>query len=361
MYQISPNSLLDSFCMMVVFIMAIYNYMCINDKKRGTSYFFFIVLITLFSLYYRPAGGDFWHYLEAYELGVDYPYHHMEDFYYWVMGLIPNNYLLWRFAIWLPAAIIIAIIFKILKMPSSIATCFFLLLALIDSYYYTRNVLALSILYLAIALYCMRDNFAKKTINTIFFFGLVFASWFLHKSMPVYIILALLSIFLPLNKKYVAIALVAFPLLYGGIMLWASDFISTTQLWLMEGSGEIYLESENTFAANWKGVLSLIIGYAPVTYFYAIAFHYPLSKNNPTYYPFKVFLLYAFFLFFISFLFLGQGSIAIQARLYKSSMLPLAFVVCLFFKNNFGSKQCTYFIYLLAIKYATSLFLEITT
>lgn len=352
MVQLTPNGFLDAICMMAVYILAIYNYICMKNKKSGTNFFFFVMFITLFSLLYRPSDGDFWGYLADYQLGVDNPYHHMEEFYYWVMALIPNDYLLWRVAIWLPAAIIIAIVFRLLKIPSSIAVTFFLLLALLSSYYYTRNVLALSVLYLAMALFCIRDGFTKKALNTALFLALAFASWFLHKSMPIYILLALVAIVLPFNKKYFIVALITFPLLYGVIILLTSNFIEISQLWLSEGAGDLYLEKANSFAPNWKGVISFIISYAPIIYFYIIAFKYPLPKNNPDYLPYKVFLLFSFFLLYVSFLYLGQGSNAIQGRLYKSSMLPLTYVICLFFKNNEGSKQCKYFIYLLVIKYA---------
>lgn len=350
MFQLTPNGLLDAFCMIAVYLLAIYNYACMKDRKRGTGFFFFVVFITLFSLFYRPEDGDFWHYLEAYRQGVDYPYHHMEDFYYWLMSLIPNNYLLWRVSIWLPTAIIICIIFKIMKIPSNNATTFFLLLALTNAFYYTRNALALSVLYLALVIFCVRNHVVKKTLNTVLFIALTFASWYLHKSMPVYILLALMAIILPFNKKYILASLIAFPLLYGVILSLTTNFVEIVQLWLMENAGDVYLEGENLFAANWKGVVGLIVGYLPIVYFYLIAFRRPLSKENPEFQSYKTFLLLSFFLFYISFLFSGQGSIAIQGRLYKSSMMPMAFVVCLFFKNNWGSKECRFFIFLMVLK-----------
>ena len=131
-----PNPLLDDLCMFAVYMVAIYNYYCMDRDKKGTNYVFFVLFILLFSLLYRPIGGDFWHYLLFYEDGT---HGHMEDFYYWLMEVIPNNYILWRIAIWLPAAIFLAIVFKMMKVPSSYATSFFLLLALHTSFYYTRN------------------------------------------------------------------------------------------------------------------------------------------------------------------------------------------------------------------------------
>lgn len=361
MFQLDYNSLLDIICMMAVFLLAIYNYSCMHNNKKGTGEFFFVIFILLFSLFYRPEGGDFWGYLEDYELGVNQTYRHMEPFYYWLMGLIPNNYLLWRIAIWLPAAIIIAFINKLLTIPSNIATVCFLSFALLNAYYYTRNALALSVLYLGMAILAQKGHFAQKTMHFILFAGLAFVSWFLHRSMPLYIGIALMSVVLPFNKKYILGAIIAFPLLYGSIYLISSNLLGVAQLWLADETGEFYLEQQNLFSANWKGIVSLIIGYLPIVYFYFIAFRKPLSQDNPDFNRFKLFLLLAFFLFFISFLFLGQGSDALQGRIYKSSMMPFAFTVGLYFKHYSGSRHCKAFVSLFVISIVWKLFVATAT
>ena len=356
MLQLTPNILLDTICMVAVYILAIYNYICMKDKRKGTGYFFFVVFITLFSLLYRPKGGDFWGYLADYELGVDYSYRHMEPFYYWLMGLVPSNYLLWRVTIWLPAAIIIAVTFKIQKIPASIAVTLFLLLAILPSYYYTRNALALSLLYLAITILCQYGKkLSNKTINIIIFLGLVLASWYLHRSMPLYILIAILAVLLPYNKNYMIGALLVFPLLYGAVVLFASDYLSIAQLWIDESTGFNYLEESNSVTANWKGIISLIIGYAPIAYFYIIAFKKPIPKELPEFYTFKVFLLFSFITVFISFLFWGQGSASIQGRIYKSSMLPFTFAVCLYFNHYLKTKRFNTFFILLGVSIAWGL------
>lgn len=361
MLQLVPNGLLDGFCMMAVYIVAIYNYICMKDNKRGTGWLFFVVFITLFSLFYRPANGDFWGYLSDYELGGDYQYRHMEPFYYWLMSLVPNNYLLWRVTVWLPAAILIVATYKLLDVPTSIATTFFLLLALTPSYYYTRNVLALAVLYLAMALVSRPGNHLRKWSEIVLFGGLVIASWFLHRSMPLYIALAVLSLLLPFEKKYLIAAVIAFPLLRGSIYIVSTNFLNIAQIWLTEGAGEYYLEEVNVLTANWKGIISLIIQYLPIFYFFVTAFRKPLPKTSSDFYPFKTFLLFAFFTVFLSFLFWGQGSDAIRGRLYKSAMLPFAFSVCIYFKNLKGTKQCKTFLLILLISILWHLFISATS
>ena len=354
MYQLTPNNFLDSVCIILVVLVTIYNYYSIRKNIKGTSYFFFIIFILLFSLLYRPEEGDFWHYLDIYNLGAEYEYGHMEDFYYWLLALIPNNYILWRIAIWLPAAVIIAFIFKSMKTPSNYASLFFLMFALTPAYYYTRNVLALAIMYLGLVYFCKQDKGIKKTINLILFGGLVIVSWFFHKSMPMYMLFALLAITLPLDKRTPIIALILFPIMYKCIMLLSNNFLAIEDLWSTEITNN-YIEAKNTVYLNWKGFITLIISYTPIFYFYIIAFRKPLSKNIPEFRYYKVFLILAFVIFYVSFLFWGQGSASLQGRIYKSSMIPFTFALCIYLKHNIRTKHGKNFLYLMAIYYLYSM------
>lgn len=342
MFQLRPNTILDGVCTIAVVLVALYNYYCIKTNKKGTGYSFFVVFILLYSLFYRPLGGDFWNYLSTYQIGI-YAKSNMEGFYFWLMRMIPNNYLLWRMAIWLPTAIFIAMVFKIIKAPNSIVTTVFLVFGL-HAYYYTRNTLALSILYLGIALFCLRN---KSKSNVVLFACLAFSSWFFHKSMPMYIGIALVSLVIPFNKQVFMGFLIAFPFLYRTIMLLGSNFINMTALWSTEGAGSYYLEAASVnYVYNWKGIIYFIISYAPVIYFYFISLSKPISKDDLDFPAFKVFLFFSFLVIYLSFLFYEQGSLSIQRRLYTSAMIPFAYVVALYFKHYMGSKQCTMFIYL---------------
>lgn len=357
MFELVPNELLDTLCVFVVVLVALYNYFCIKNNKKGTGYLFFIIIIFLYSLFYRPAIGDFWNYLNVYKQGSNVPYRHMEDFYYWLMDHSANNYLLWRTLIWFPTAIIIAYIFRLLKVSSNYATFFFLIYGL-SAYYYTRNALALSLLYFGMVVFCNRKNFYSKILNTLLLVGLIYLSWNLHKSMPLYIVYAILAIVLPFNKKNIIGALIAFPVLYGLMVTLANNFLTMADIWL-SNKGMYYLEAENTFSANWKGTIRLLIKYVPVFYFYVVAFRKPISKESENYLSYKVFLLFSFLIVYSSFLFLGQGSAAIQGRLYKSAMIPFSFVASMYFMKYMGTKQCNTFIYLVVIYYASELFFNI--
>lgn len=357
MFELAPNSLLDSFCVVIVVLVVFYNYFCIKNSKKGTGYLFFILIIFLYSLFYRPAIGDFWNYLKEYEQGSAVLYRKMEDFYYWLMDHSAHNYFIWRTMIWLPTAIIIAYIFRLLKVPSNYATIFFLLFGL-SAYYYTRNALALSLLYLGMVIFCLRKNFSSKILNTLLLVGLAYISWYLHKSMPLYIVFAILAIVLPFNKKTIIGALIAFPVLYGLMYALAANFLDIADIWLSD-RGMDYLEAENTFGANWKGIVRLLIKYVPVFYFFIIAFRKPVPKDSEDYLSYKVFLLFSFLIVYSSFLFLGQGSASIQGRLYKSTMIPFSFLTSLYVGKYMDSKQSRTFVLLLALYYGSEMFFNI--
>lgn len=358
MFQLVPNPLLDSICLIAVVLVAIYNYYCMKTKQKGTGYYFFVIFILLYSLFYRPEIGDFWHYLDRYQGGVTFG-EHWEDFYFWLEALIPNNFLLWRIFIWLPAAIFIMLCFKLVKVPSSYATTLFLVFGL-ASYYYTRNALASSILYIGMALFCLRDRFKNKNFWLAISIALCLGSWFFHKSMPMYIGIAILSLLLPFKKNVIIVSLIAFPILYGLLMTIGSDFLNMAELWIQEGAGESYLNEENNMTiGNWTWRIGLLVLYAPVLFYYYIAFYKPVPIDVSDFTCYKSFLYFSFFVVVLSFLFWGQGSIALQSRLYKTAMIPFAINAAHYFKYYWGSKQCTLFVYLVLLRIAWLVLVDI--
>lgn len=351
MFNLTPNPFLDSICTIAVVLVALYNYYCMKTKQKGTGYVFLVVFILLYSLFYRPEIGDFWHYLVRYRGGVVLG-EHWEEFYFWLAALIPNNFLLWRVAIWLPTAILIIRCFELVKVPSSYATTLFLIFGL-ATYYYTRNALASSVLYIGMALFCLRDGFERKRLMFFVSIALCLGSWFLHKSMPMYIGIAFLSLLLPFKKNVIIGSLIAFPILYGILIAIGSDLLQISELWIQEGVGESYLNDENTMSTgNWIWRIGLIISYAPVFYYFFIAFYKPIPIHVSDFSYYKSFFYFSFFVVFLSFLFWGQGSIALHGRLYKTAMIPFVFNVAQYYKYHWGSKQCTYFEYLVLIKIA---------
>lgn len=355
MFQLVPNSFIDNCCSIIVSIMIIYNFIRFVNNRKGTGIVFLVIIMVLYSLFYRPINGDFWHYYIEY-IG-DLKYKHMEDFYYQLIEIVPDNYLLWRILIWLPAAIFIGLVFKLLKIPGNIATVSFFVFGL-ASYYYTRNALGLSILYFAMAI-VSSTFFKKKILSYLIAITLLVTSWYLHRSMPLYIGILLLAYLLPFNRKYILCSLIIFPLINGSITLISSDVLNMSNIWIDEETGFFYIEQDNTSYTNWKGYVGLFINYVPVIYFLVIAFRSPIPRDSCDFGSYKLFLLFTFFLIVLSFLFYGKGSEMIQGRLYKSALLPLSFVVGLYFKYYKSTRRCWIFIMLMLVSYAWSVLINV--
>ena len=361
LFELQPNIYLDTFCMLACIIIVIYNYKNVlvnNDPSSGTGYVFLGCFILLFSLLYRPEESDFWHYLNGYELGRSMNVEKMEEFYYRLMEFIPDNYILWRTAIWGPAAIIIVITFKRLHINSGIGTIMFLCFALTNTYYYTRNCLSLSLLYLGMVI--LGSESIESKIKKYIIFGLLaYVAFFLHKSVPLYIAIVLIATIIPLNRKTLIMMAVMFPVLYGVILVLASNIL-LLNFWNEStiNRAEIYMESEAR-SSTLFGIISLLIHYAPVFYFLYIAIKDYLynskSKTNETNIHYKNFLITTLLLVYVSFLVSGQMSM-IQGRFYGSAMAPLTFAACIYFENNWKNRKCVNMINIYLLSFAWNAF-----
>jgi hypothetical protein len=201
--------------------------------------------------------------------------------------------------------------------------------------------------------------YIQKIINIILFICLLYISWLLHKSMPVYIILILIALIIPLKKIYIILLMALFPILYTILLLISKEFLDISQIWIIQHSGQNYIDSINTFNINWKGCIGLIVNNMPIIYIYIVLFSYPIPQNSIDFQMYKTFLLFAFLVYFLSFLFMGQASIHLQKRFYNTSMFPLAFTVSIFYKHNFRIKQCIIFEELILIKYVFYVILNV--
>ena len=349
-YSLNPT--LDLLCQLLVFVIFLYNYIKTFNYSiphKGTSYFTMGVIMVIVSLFYKPEHGDFWGYLKLYETQDSGYVQHMEDFYVWLIKLIPNNYLLWRFVIWSAATIVTILTFKIFKIPSNLATVVFFTFALFGAFYYTRNCLGLSVLYFSIAFFStIKTKHKNKTryVNIAIIVLLLSLSWFLHKSMPIYIAIVLLSFFLKVNKKLIIVSLIAFPFLYLLTYNIANEILMMN-IWISgeSDSGMSYLEIENTYSINWKGFVQEIFHYVPFVYFYYCGVRYIEQRksmkvaNDWQFVSFKVFYFTSYLILYLSFLLLGYGSILVSKRIFTSAMTPFSFCLCLYFMQNWDRKE----------------------
>lgn len=347
MNNIVYDESLNIICLIVLNVVILVNLKSsiYTAKRFYTGYFFLWVFITAFSLYYRPIDGDFWYSLLEFNGHGNMYKEHMEPFYVWLKEFLAYNYLFWRFIVWGLAGIFVILIYKSYKIHPALATVSFLTFGLLHSFYYMRNALGFGILYYAVASYLSNQNqsFSKRLFGLLFVSGI---SYFFHRSMPLYIFLSFIVLFVPINKKIVFSLAILFPFLYG-IISYLAIFIMSMGLWQDDG-GSYYLEQANTFTANWKGVVSLCIEYLPFVYITYYYIKFDILSTDKDAYARKVFFLLYFFLFYISFLFTGQGANDLAMRLGDSAMYPFAIFIALYFKKYAPNRQCVYFSLLVA-------------
>lgn len=338
---------LNNICLILLNIIVLFNLKpaLYRPKSLHTNYVILGLFIVFISLYYRPMGGDFWFSLPEFK-GQIYMYReHMEPIYVWLKEFVNYDYLLWRFLVWGFAGIFVVAIYKEFKIHPALATICFLTFGLLDSFYYMRNALGFGILYYAVAKYASRvSRFSISNMSVLLIIGGL--SYFFHRSMPLYIFLSAIALFLPFRKKTFIYLLISFPFLYGILTIVAAH-IMDLGVWQDDG-GEYYLEQANTLTTNWKGMISLLIKYMPFIYIIYNFIKYDIDSTDNDAYPRKVFFLIFFLLFYISFLFTGQAASDLAMRFGDTAMFPFSIFIALYFKKYTPNRSCIIFTLLTA-------------
>lgn len=143
------------------------------------------------------AEADTYHLEEGYE--YMYRTHdiiQVEPFYFWLIQTLPNNYILFRMVVWGSASILIYISARRMNLnPETFG--FFLAINFLPQFAQTRGTIGFALLMLAL-IYVSQS---RKKINIIIGVLMIFATYFLHKSIPMFILFIPLAISLPLTKK----------------------------------------------------------------------------------------------------------------------------------------------------------------
>lgn len=304
------------------FIVFIYSRKQIYSIKDSTRNYFFLGFITILFSTFGFNSGDYLNYASLYEDLVKSQFIiHVEPFYFWLCKVLPDNYFIWRFAIWGLATIFFIQTFKRTNCSPKFATLIFVLIVM-WVFNNLRNALGYSVLLYGTT--CLLFPSKNKTASRIWGAIWIFLSFFLHKSMFMYILLMGFSL-IPLGKKLFITSLIAFPILYKSIThissyLLLNSFANEAS----QESGTGYLESDFRFELNAAGILRVVIERLPIflLIFYAIRNIY--LKNEKVQYGLKVFLQYTYWLIYISYLFLGQEvSSHLTNRFWDASLYPL--------------------------------------
>lgn len=315
---------------------AIYGSYSYSDK----GYYYLWVILTLFSVFYIPIGGD-----SESTLGIFENYHangteyHLEEMYFRLMDILPNNYYLWRLVIWGTASFFTVLTVKKLHIDSGLASVAMVCVCLIPIFYYVRNILGLSILfYLVVRIYEFKKQDKKSIVREcLVCVPLLVLSYFAHSSMPLYYAICLAAFFVPLGwTTYLAlgvifIAISFFPdqivslLLASGLFM---DYAYDASSKVFEADQGFLLNSFGQFLRTfWLFPYGALIVYGLIV-LRGKDFHDEYAAIT------KVFLVISTLLFFGSFALSGTIVYSLYYRLLNSSFFSLAFFVMLFLRNR---------------------------
>ena len=342
---------LESLCLLILVFN--YKYMISDRPFKNKNYFFSFCFLTIFAVFFC-YGWDYFGYWRTYNTlqgGIYLWYEDYEDWCYLLMSVLPGNYYVWRLVVWGGAALITVWALKRLHVDSTFALVLFIMMPLIQMFYVSRNTLGLSFLMLAMA---YLGGTQKKNLWTFFVvLVLVLVSTRFHKSMPLYILVFLMSVFIPYNRVFVIGSLILFPFLYLGIRYYGSLFLNLDVLedTATYTAGISYLYREDETGLTTIGVITYIIERIPIAFLliygtYQIAFKKLKCEKWQ-----KYFLMYSFILIYISYLFYGQASKFLHPRFWCAAQYPLCFFAAGFLSDKRNSGVMRFFYYTLMMSF----------
>lgn len=321
-----------------LFVYMILRYRFSNlNRKTINNYFLIWICITIYSTW-GFAEPDTYHYHQLYDEMVRYKQSlHVEPFYYWLVTILPNNFYLWRFVIWGTAAALIIYVAKRNYISSS-ALGLLIPVMFLHKFVVTRGALGLAFLMLVIYLYY---SYRKKALAySILFLG-IFLSTYLHKSIPIFVLFALVALIIPFNKKLYWLSLIFFPIFYVLLFI-ISDYILGLNIFSEETVNFTtnYLEHES-MTKNMLGYIMDMITYSPYIFvlFFVLPKFYFHNKLHDT--PYGEFLFkYSYILFYVAFLFYNQPtSIWVFSRTIHAGMFALVFLFAMYYQRVHGKRE----------------------
>lgn len=312
-----------------------------NNSKKGTGYFVLWAFLSLFSVFYIPLDGDNYTDIALYNNyisnGVE---HHLEPLYFWIMSVLPHSFFLYRFVVWGTAALFVVLTFKQLGIESQFSTIVFTLVCLLPCFYYLRNALGFSILYYVVTciLTHRKGPIGMRIRNYCIWGALLYLSYLTHTSMPLYYLIVLVAIFLPLNKYVATIFFIGLPVLGTFLMEFANIFMIYVTLETAE-AGVGYLEKTEGYDFSMMGLAFQAFMLAPYIYSMYIATKDHIFGKDASDKNLKFYLMATMVLFSSSFLFMGKASYSLHLRLLNTSFMPMAFFMALYFKNRRTEKN----------------------
>ena len=299
---------------------------------KKTSYSFLFLMVILYTTF-GFSEADTYHYHEIYDEMLKFGEAiHVEPFYYWLIQFLPHNYYIWRFVVWGIAIILMIATFKRFNLNST-AVGFVFPLILLQQFTVTRGCLGIALFIYSLS-FLLKPS-SHRVLSYIFAISGCVLSLFLHRSMPLFIIMVVMA-FVPLNKTLIIISILAYPLIRAGIMPHIFSFINSG--FFSDETADFaqhYLQSEQSIA-NFNGILRLCLDYIPRFLIFIFLIKEYIFNNHRIDKPMKFLLQYAYILFYIALLFFGQETSSfISSRTIHMMCFPLTIVLAYHLTINY--------------------------
>ena len=272
--------------------------------SQSRNYWFVFLGMALYSVlgFLEP---DTYHYYHVYEEMKTTGFQvYVESFFYWLAMHLPHSYVLWRFAIWGTASFLMIKSAKVLDLNANVL-CFMVPLLFINQLAVTRGAIGIALMVFCAILFVQSLEKKKFLLVLVAILG-IFASSFLHKSMIIFIVILVVSYFIPLTKRTFIVSLILFPFLYAAALQLFQNFSFFIELSEeQEGLISTYQMSEKK-ELNVNGVIITIF---EKTVLLLLVFNltkkFLFDKIESTKAQ-RFIYKYAYIMIYVSFLFLGQ-------------------------------------------------------
>ena len=315
------------------------NRFCLIQKHK--SNFFILPLLFVFALTYC-VGTDFYAYMGVVK-NYDFTpgaYNYGEKIYGYLIYILDKNYFLFRVVVWGSALLLFKKASKLLKINAQCSLAILSILFILI-FSYARASLGMAVFIYGVARFLKSRNLFCKTFS----FVIVCCSCFFHSSMLALIILFVVSIFVPLNKK----VLVIYGLLAIVFALTINQFMDYLITGSFIGADEIinkklvgYSEKES-IGVNFFGIIQNILSYGTF-YIPFIIITFKLYKKNllkkiSVNIIFLAKLMLLIMILTTSLLFLNISSSVFFYRFLYMSMLPMTLIISYLIEHNLFSRR----------------------
>lgn len=300
------NGKLGLICFAIYLIMLFVGRRTFSGKiEQSISYwlvFFFMALYSVLGFLEWDTYHYYGHYEEMFLFNTRI---HVEQFFFWLVKVLPHSYILFRLVIWGTASWLMAQSAKMLNLNANVF-CFMVPLLFITQLSVTRGALGLSLMIFCSILFIQSLDKRKLLWIIVAVLGL-FYSPFLHKSIILYLFLLVFAYFFPFNKKTFVVSLLVFPLLY----MFALSFFQKFSFFDYFNADQIYLVSKyqetEKITSNINGIIQKFFEstiYLLLLFDMTKKFLYEKIKvTKEQFFMYK----YAYIMVYVYFLFFGQN------------------------------------------------------